>query len=149
MKIKLAVSDESYEEVKNFLLQKGIEFDDDSPFLLTETDKYLGFIAVTQPPDKKLHIKCSDIIYIESFGHSVEVHTLQETYQTKDRLYQLCTLLNPKEFLRVSNSVIISKSKVKKIIPTFSMKFTLVMENDIKLDVTRTYYNIFKESFGI
>lgn len=149
MKIKLAVSDESYEEIRDFLLEKGIEIDDDSKLLLTETDKYSSYLAVTQPPDKRLHIKTSEIIYIESFGHNVEVHTPGETYKTKDRLYQLCTLLNPKEFLRVSNSVIISKSKVKKIIPAFSMKFTLIMENDERIDVTRTYYNIFKEFFGI
>lgn len=150
MKIKLAVSDENYEEIKKFLEGKGIEIDNNASFLLTETDKYISHLTVRDSENSsKLYISVEDIVYIESFGHTVEVHTLDGTYLSGERLYQLCCILNPQSFVRISNSVIIARNKVKQIIPAFSMKFTLEMVNGDKVYVTRSYYNIFKEFFGI
>ena len=58
-------------------------------------------------------------------------------------------MLDPDQFLRISNSVVIARNKVKSISPTLSMKFILTMQNGKKVDVTRSYYYIFKEYFGI
>lgn len=150
MKIKLSVSSESYDKIKNELLERGIEIDDSAELVLSEVGKYSNYIAVRDASEqKKLHISTDDIIYIEAFGHTVEVHTEKQVYQTSDRLYQLCCTLDPARFLRISNSVIIARDKVKQINPTFSMKFVLVMSNNHKVDVTRSYYNIFKDYFGI
>ncbi|MBO4419873.1 MAG: LytTR family transcriptional regulator [Oscillospiraceae bacterium] len=80
---------------------------------------------------------------------SVTAWRLDGVYQTADRLYQLCLLLDPKQFLRISNSVIIQRRHVKKIIPTMSMKFVLALADGSKVDVTRSYYNNFKSFFGI
>ena len=150
IKIHLAVSDENYEEVKNFLMSKGIEIDDESEFVLTQRDKYVGHLTVrTIGTGEKIHISVSDIILIESYGHTVEVVTAEDTYTTGDRLYQLINILDQQKFLRVSNSVIISKRMVKQIRPSVSMKFVLTMANGRKIDVTRSYYNNFKEAFNI
>ena len=150
MKIKLAISDESYEEVKEFLLSKGIEIDDEADFELIQRDKYSGHMTVRNTKTaEKVHISVDEIILIESYGHTVEVVTSEGTYVTSDRLYQLVNTLDPDKFIRVSNSVIISKRKIKQIRPSLSMKFVLTMENDRKIDVTRSYYNSFKEAFNI
>lgn len=150
MKIKLAISDESYEEVKEFLLSKGIEVDDEADFELIQRDKYAGHMTVRNTKTaEKVHISVDEIILIESYGHTVEVVTGEGTYVTSDRLYQLVNTLDPDKFIRVSNSVIISKRKIKQIRPSLSMKFVLTMENDRKIDVTRSYYNSFKEAFNI
>ena len=150
MKIKLAISDESYEEVKEFLLSKGIEIDDEADFELIQRDKYAGHMTVRNTKTaEKVHISVNDVILIESYGHTVEVVTAEDTYTTSDRLYQLINMLDPQKFLRVSNSVIISKRMVKQIRPSVSMKFVLTMANGRKIDVTRSYYNNFKEAFNI
>ena len=150
MKIKLAISDESYEEVKEFLLSKGIEVDDEADFELIQRDKYAGHMTVRNTKTaEKVHISVDEIILIESYGHTVEVVTSEGTYVTSDRLYQLANILDPDKFIRVSNSVIVSKRKIKQIRPSLSMKFVLTMENDRKIDVTRSYYNSFKEAFNI
>lgn len=150
MKIKLAVSDESYDAVRSFLLDKGIELDDESDFILMQRDQYIGHLPVRNPKSgDKLYIAVEDIISIESFGHTIEVHTEKMVYTTSDRLYQLITVLDPGKFTRVSNSVIISRKKVKQINPSLSMKFVLVMVDGRKIDVTRSYYNSFREAFHI
>lgn len=70
MRIRLAVSDDSYEEVRRILTEKGLEIDDDAEFVLTQQEQYIGHLAVRQPESgERLHIAVEDIVFIESFGH--------------------------------------------------------------------------------
>lgn len=150
MKIRLAVGDEDYEEIASYLRAHGIEIDDDAELVLTQKDKYASHLSARDPQTgERLHISVAEIVYIESFGHTVEIHTRDAVLETTDRLYQLTALLDPGRFLRVSNSVIIAKRCVKRINPALSMKFTLIMSDGSRIDVTRSYYNIFKDAFNI
>ena len=139
MKIKLAVSQERYEEVERLLTQRGITVDADGDFVLTENNRY----------PERVVLPVEDIVLIEAFGHSLAVRTLGKSYEVSQRLYKILGTLEPEKFLRISNSVVIAKDKVTSISPTFSMKFILIMANGQKVDVTRSYYYLFKESFGI
>ena len=150
MKVKLVVSNESYEEIKEFLLERGIEIDDNADLVLSENNRFPDNIVVKDiVKNERVVLSVEEIAYIETYGHTVEVHTKDKTYQAMDRLYKIVNQLNPEKFLRISNSVVISKDKVKKISTTLSMKFILTMVNGKKVDVTRSYYYIFKDSFGI
>lgn len=149
MKIKLSVSDENRENVRHTLEDHGIEIDEDADYVLTERDKFPGHLTVRDENSAKMLISSDDIVTIESYGHTVEIHTSDKVFTTSDRLYQLDAMLDPACFLRISNSVIISKKQVKEIIPTFSMKFILKMKNGTRVDVTRSYYGKFKAFFGI
>ena len=150
MEIQLAVSNERYEELKNVLLQLGITVSDSADLVLHEVNRFADNLIVKGQEDGSHHVvPVSEIIIIESFGHTVEVHTNRGSYRSSDRLYQLTNLLDPDKFLRISNSVIIAKDKVKQITPSLSMKFSLTMENGKRVDVTRSYYYIFKEAFRI
>ena len=150
MKVKLAISNERYEEIKEFLLERGIEIDDDADLVLSENNRFSDNIVVKDViKNERVVLSVEEIAYIETYGHTVEVHTKDKTYQAMDRLYKIVNQLNPEKFLRISNSVVIAKDKVKKISTTLSMKFILTMVNGKKVDVTRSYYYIFKDSFGI
>ncbi len=150
MKLQLAVSNERYEEIKAALTERGIEVDDNADLVLSESNKFVDNLLVKDIlSNERVLLPVSDIVFIETFGHTVEVHTQSKTYQAFDRLYKINNLLDPNKFLRVSNSVVIGRDKVNKIAPTLSMKFVLTMANSRKVDVTRSYYYIFKEYFGI
>ena len=150
MKIRLNVSDEKYAELEQKLLSAGFEIDDEAELIITEKERYSSFIAVKNKKGEKLRLKSEEIIFIESFGHEVVVHSTDgESYYAYDRLYQLCTILDNEKFLRVSNCAIIAKFHVKKIKPSLSMKFVLTMSDGSLVDVTRSYCNSFKEFFGI
>lgn len=150
MKVKLALSKERYGEIKEILINHGIEIDDDAELVLSENNRFLDNLIVKDiKNNERVILSVDDIVYIEAFGHNVEVHTKDNTYQSTDRLYKIMNQLNPDKFLRISNSVVIQKDKVKRISSTLSMKFILTMINDKKVDVTRSYYHIFKDSFGI
>ena len=150
MKVKLAVSNEHYEEIRKMLLERGIEIDDTAELVLSENTRFPDNLVVKDAAsNQRVMLPVEEIVHIETYGHTVEVHTKDQTFQTTDRLYRLVAQLDPDKFLRISNSVVIAKDKVKQIATTLSMKFVLTMINGKKVDVTRSYYYIFKDSFGI
>ena len=154
MKIKLSVSEERYEEVASELTSAGIELDEDADLLLTEREKHLRYLAARPAgretdPSEREHIPVENIISIEAFGHTLDIRTTDGLFRLNDRLYRLGTLLDPNLFFRVSNSTIINRKHIRKINPAFSMKFTLTMSDGSRADVTRSYYNPFKQFLGI
>lgn len=150
MKIRLNVSDESYEELEKKLLSAGFVIDDEAQFVITEKDRFSSYIAVKNEKGEKVRLLSDEIVFIESFGHNVVVHSSDgESYYAFDRLYQLSAILDNTKFLRVSNCAIIAKIHVRKIKPSISMKFVLTMSDGSLVDVTRSYYNSFREFFGI
>ena len=78
--------------------------------MITETSRSSSLLPVRSDDKESRMISPADVIYIEAFGKEIEVHTRQGTYYAKDRMYQLESLLDPREFLRVSKSVIISRT---------------------------------------
>lgn len=148
MKLKLMVSDEKYNKIASELMAKGFEINDDAELILTERDFYAKHL-IGRRGDEIFRLDTDKISYIESFGHDVVAHSGGEEYRINERLRRLEDILDPKRFLRVSNSVIVAVTEIKSVRPALSQKFTLTMSDGSKVDVTRTYYYIFKEHFGI
>lgn len=150
MKVKLSVSQARYKEIEATLKEHGIEIDDNADLQLTESSRYIdNLIVKDKKTAERVFLSVDEIVSLESFGHCVEVYTQGNSYQSKERLYKIENLLDPNKFLRISNSVIIAKDKIKRISPTLFMKFILTMNDGRDIVVTRTYYYMFKESFGI
>ena len=127
MKIRISVSEEKRDLVARYLTEHGIELGEEAEYMITESSRYP----------------------IEAFGKDIEVHTMQGTFFAQDRMYQMESLLDPQEFLRISKSVIISRKHVKKIRPSLSMKYILTMSDGTLADVTRSYYSDFRRFFNI
>jgi DNA-binding LytR/AlgR family response regulator len=97
----------------------------------------------------RVRIRADEIVVVESYGHDIIVHTEQSRYKAGERLYQMERLLDPRQFLRISHSVIVARDKIKRITPALSSKFVLSMTNGMAVDVTRSYYAIFKDRLQI
>ena len=150
MRIKLHVSDARYAEIAETLVSNGFVLDEEADLILTEKDLYVNHLIVKSELElERVRISTDEIVIIESFGHDILIHTSQGKYKTSERLYQLERLLDPDKFLRISNSVIIARSKISRITPTLSSKFILTMSDGQRADVTRSYYGIFKDCLGI
>ncbi|MGL6202294.1 MAG: LytTR family DNA-binding domain-containing protein [Lachnospiraceae bacterium] len=148
MKIKLMVSENRYANIKDQLTSRGIVIDENADLIISEAYNFVD-VLIGKQNGEFYSISIHDIIYIESYSHDIIVHSVNGDYKINERLRQLESLLNPDLFLRISNSVIISRGKVVKIKPTLSSKYILTMMNDRTVDVTRSYYYIFREIFGI
>lgn len=150
MKIKLDISNERYDEIKSMLEEKGIEIDDTADLVLSTSTPFVQHLTVKEKDtNERIVLPVADIICIESFGHTVEIETQASVYVATDRLYRLVSLLDPTSFLRISNSVVIATNQIKQIKPTLSTKFILTLTNGKRVDVTRSYYYIFKDHFHI
>ena len=148
MRFRLSVSDEKREELEAFLSEHGIELSDDADYIIEEAQRYPSFITVRNGERESMRLASDDIVCIEAFGKDIEVHTERGTFLSQERIYMLEELLDPKEFIRISKSVIVSKRHVKRIRPALSMKFVLTLSDGRLVDVTRSYYSEFKRFFG-
>lgn len=151
MKVKLICSKDEQYEIKESLA-KSLAFvsEDDADFILIKKELYiqdqktiLGFL------NQAYHqIQINDIIYFEAIKDYVYAYTDKHQYLIKEKLYQIASKF-PDSFLRVNKSYVVNIQKIRKIKPVINRKFILKMSNDVKIDVTRTYYLIFKEYFDI
>lgn len=150
LKVQLQISNELYADIAKYLTEKGIEISADADFILIEKDKYVDTLnGRNKESGEIIRIPTNDIVFMEAFGHDIEIQTKDKRYTTKDRLYQLLQVLDPQSFVRISNSVIVHKSYIAKIKPLLSQRFILTMITGHTVDVTRTYYYAFKDSLGI
>ncbi len=96
--------------------------------VLSESNSFIDNLIVREKgTNARIILSVEDIVYIESFGHAVEVQTQEALYKAIDRLYRIVSFIDPTKFLSISNSVVIARNKVKRITPTLSSKFILRM----------------------
>ncbi|MBQ8966876.1 LytTR family DNA-binding domain-containing protein [Ruminococcus sp.] len=148
MKIRLMVSEEKYAEIYKQLTAKGFEIDDGADLILSEKNVYVKYL-IGRRGEEMFRLDVKNVTHIESFAHDIIAYSGGEEYKLSERLRRLEEILDPKDFIRVSNSAIVAVSHIKSIRPAFTQKFLLTMTDGSKVDVTRTYYYIFKEFLGI
>ena len=148
MKMMRPVGKERYDEVVSELTESGIVIDEEADLLLTERDNKAEFLIVRDQAGERLRIKSEEVIFIESFGSEMLVHTAGKCCKSYERLYKLEQILG-NDFLRVSNSALINKKFIKDIRPGFSRKFVLTMTDGTLVDVTRSYYDSFRRALNI
>ena len=146
--MKLKVILDKDDPVMEELRKLNIEIDESSEYVLTRREMDLNYLPA-RDGEQTFFIAIGDIIYIESLGHDVMIHTMDGTYVTRERLKALERMLDPDDFLRVSNSAIVSVKSIRRIEASILQKFILHMANGDKVDVTRSYYYIFKDRFNI
>ncbi len=146
--MKLKVILDKNDPIMEELRKLNIEIDENSEYVLSRREINLNYLSA-KDGDQTFYISIGDIVYIDSMGHDVMIHTMDGTYVTRERLKTLEMMLDPDEFLRVSNSAIVSIKDIRRIEASILQKFILHMANGDKVDVTRSYYYIFKDRFNI
>ena len=107
MKIKLAISKQRYKEVETTLTQCGLEIDDNADFILSENNRFIDRLLVRDNiSGERVFLLVEDIVLIEAFGHSLEVHSQSKSYQISERLYKVLDMLDPDQFLRGQSQIL-------------------------------------------
>lgn len=148
MKIRLMVSEEHYAEIADWLTVHGAEIDDAADFILSEKNAYASHLIGRNGEDI-YRLRTAEISHIESYAHDIIAYCGGVECKLSDPLRRLEEILDPAEFIRVSNSAIVAINHIKSIRPTLGRKFILTMSDGARVDVTRTYYYIFKDTLGI
>ena len=134
--------------VRKELTKLGIENDPGSEYVILKRVKDTAYLPARRN-DTTYYLDVKNLIYAESMGHDVFLHMQDGVYNSSDRLKQLEKILDSSRFLRISNSCIVNLRAIKRIESSLLQKFVLHLADGSRVEVTRTYYYIFKDRLGI
>lgn len=89
------------------------------------------------------------VYYFEAVDDRVFAYCESKVYEIKRKLYELEQQFENTDFLRVSKSVIINLSKIKRITPEFSGRLEALLDNAEKVVISRQYVPALKKKLGI
>ena len=87
-----------------------------------------------------------EIVYVEVSDNKVYAYTKQDTYEAKQKLYEIKELLSGKSFAQINKSVIVNINCVKSIQAEFSGNYRLKLKNRKEsLTISRKYFKEFRD----
>lgn len=155
---KLIALLEPYEDIDIVLIEQGCHyegigyqfvyerFEDVLDYLkqLKERQTILGYL------DKNMYVvKISDIEYIEGLSKGCYLHTKDQEYLCKYKLYELEELLIGTAFIRISKSIIVNITYINYVLPEFNSRYLVIMKSGIKLILSRKYLKDFKKKIEL
>jgi two-component system response regulator LytT len=147
LEIKIVCKNENYEKYKKMLEKSGFVISNNAKLLFKEED-YSQDTFICDNSNEFEIIHFSQVIYIESYGHDIYLHTLSKQYSIKEKLYEVEGILGDKGFIRINKSTIVSKHGIKRIKPSLNGRIDLVLRNDKTVYVSKNYSKQFKEFIG-
>lgn len=111
----------------------------------TQTNKLIGLREDT------FHIiHAQDVLYFEAMSSAVLCHTIDGTFNMKEKLYEVEERLPREAFIRISRSFIVNINKVSTIAPWFNRRLILTFESSEQtVEVSKNYVNAFKAFLGM
>ena len=96
--------------------------------------------------DEQFLIDAKDILFMETVDNRVAVHTRKETYEAKQKLYELKETLTSFSFAQINKSTLVNINFVKSIQAEFSGNYLIKLKDskDV-LTVSRKYFKEFKD----
>lgn len=147
MKIKIVCSEIMKKKFLEAIKEHTIDCGNQGELIVIEPHIDTNTLLVKEQ-EELVQIAIEDILYIDSYGNDILVHTQDDVYQARENLYTLEAQLYEKGFLRIHKSYIVNKRAIMRIRPSIHMKFQLVLTSQEVLEVTRSYYYAFKEEMG-
>lgn len=91
-------------------------------------------------------VDADEIVFIEVSGNNVYAYTKQDTYEAKQKLYEIKELLGGRSFAQINKSVIVNINYVKSIQAEFSGNYRIKLKNRKEsLTISRKYFKEFKD----
>ena len=88
---------------------------------------------------RQYEIAVSDIYYFESVDGKTFLYTKDQVYETSYRIYELESMLRPRNFLRVSKSMLLNLMKIRSIQSALNGRFAAVLLSGEEVIISRNY----------
>ena len=88
---------------------------------------------------RQYEIAVSDIYYFESVDGKTFLYTKEQVYETSYRIYELESMLRPKNYLRVSKSMLLNLMKIRSIQSALNGRFAAVLLSGEEVIISRSY----------
>lgn len=89
-------------------------------------------------------ITINQIVYIEGLSRECYIHTMDEEYASKERLFELEEKLQGTSFIRISKSIIVNINYIDYLLPEANMRYGIYMKSKVKFTLSRKYMKDFK-----
>lgn len=94
-------------------------------------------------------VELAEICYFESVDDKVFAYAEHDVAEVKWKLYELEKRLAGGDFIRISKSMILNLSKVKRFAPYMGGRFEALLENGEKVLISRQYVPELKKVLGL
>ena len=142
MKIKL----ESAELRETEVIIRGDVTSEEVVSLLQLLKKRNSGKLILYKEEEQYIIDADEIVYVEVSDNKVYAYTKQDTYEAKQKLYEIKELLGGRSFAQINKSVIVNINCVKSIQAEFSGNYRLKMKNRKEsLTISRKYFKEFRD----
>lgn len=120
-------------------------------------DQLLGLINSLKNGSRKLPLykndsivlgDQADILYFESVDDRVFAYTMDQVFESRQKLYQLEESLSL-DFLRANKAVIVNINKINNLLPEFGGRIEATLLNDCKVVFSRMYVPNLKKRLGL
>lgn len=145
----------NYQYLDIILVEKGIDFQGLAYIFdldhLQDLEKYLHTIELSsqvlfgKKNERIYKIDVHHIVYIEGFSKEAFVHTQQDQYAIREKLYELENDLSQYGFVRISKSLIVNCDMIDSLEPLINMKYRIYLKNGEYVELSRTYVQSFKK----
>ena len=142
MKIKL----ESAELPETEVIIRGDVTSEEVVSLLQLLKKRNSGKLILYKEEEQYIMDADEIVYVEVSDNKVYAYTKQDTYQAKQKLYEIKELLGGRSFAQINKSVIVNINCVKSIQAEFSGNYRLKLKNRKEsLTISRKYFKEFRD----
>lgn len=142
MKIKL----ESAELPETEVIIRGDVTSGEVVALLQFLNKRSSGKLILYKEEEQYIVDADEIVYIEVNDNKVYAYTKQDTYEAKQKLYEIKELLGSRAFAQINKSVLVNMNCVKSIQAEFSGNYRCKLKNRKEsLTISRKYFKEFKD----
>lgn len=142
MKIKL----ESAELPETEVIIRGDVTSEEVVALLQLLKKRNSGKLILYKEEEQYIMDADEIVYVEVSDNKVYAYTKQDTYEAKQKLYEIKELLGGRSFAQINKSVIVNINCVKSIQAEFSGNYRLKLKNRKEsLTISRKYSKEFRD----
>lgn len=113
-----------------------------------ESSSQTGKLAISVD-DSIVLVNIEDILFVGLIEGEVTIQTITESYHAADTLAMLEKKLPSQSFVRVHRGYIVNVHHISEVQPWFNSTYNLVMKNDKRVPVSRTYAKELKKRLGI
>lgn len=99
---------------------------------------------IAEKGNKYVPLETNEIFYIEAYGDYSKIYSSKEMYISNRGISLLEEKLNPKQFLRIHRSTIVSLQAVQEV-SRYGKSYILILKNGEKVKVSRSYADKIKE----
>jgi DNA-binding LytR/AlgR family response regulator len=144
MKIKIVCKVEDYNILRKIFADNGIEESSSPTHILYDANFLNKKIQIRTISSEMVFVNVKEILFVESFGNIIEIHTKSGILKTKKKLKSFLNERLLTDIVQINKSQLVSISHINTIKPLLNSKLKITLDNGQHIYVSRTYKSKFR-----